>query len=118
MMEIWLIRAAAERLNRDHSEFLHFRISELKGKKMDRLIDCFVTTFGINRDQITPKLAYQSIPEWDSVGHMALVAEIECTFDIRLDTDDIIGMSDVARAIQIVQKHGVVLNEPALAKSR
>jgi len=85
---------------------------------MDRLLDCFVQTFGINRDQIIPlKLAYQSIPEWDSVGHMALVAEIECTFDIRLDTDDIIGMSDVSKAIEIVQKHGVVLDDAALAKS-
>jgi acyl carrier protein len=79
---------------------------------MDRLIDCFVRTFGIDRDQAANfKLAYQSIPEWDSVGHMSLVAEIECTFDIRLDTNDIIGMSDVSKAIEIVQKHGVVLND-------
>jgi len=79
---------------------------------MDRLLECFVRTFGVERDQILPlKLAYQSIPEWDSVGHMALVAEIEDTFDIRLDTDDIIGMSDISKAIQIVQKHSVVLND-------
>ncbi len=82
---------------------------------MDRLLDCFVRTFGIERDQIIPlKLAYQSIPEWDSVGHMSLVAEIECTFDIRLDTNDIIAMSDVSKAIEIVQKHGVVLNDTVL----
>ena len=86
---------------------------------MDRLLDCFVQTFAINRDQIIPrKLAYQSIPEWDSVGHMALVAEIESTFDVRLDSDDIIGMSDVFKAIEILQKHGVVLNEVPLTKSR
>ena len=85
---------------------------------MDRLMDCFVQTFGISRDQIIPlKLAYQSIPEWDSVGHMTLVAEIECAFDIRLDTDDIIGMSDVSKAIEIVRKHGVVLDEVVLPKS-
>jgi acyl carrier protein len=84
---------------------------------MDRLLDCFVRTFGIERDRIIPmKLAYQSIPEWDSVGHMALVAEIECTFDIRLDTDDIIGMSNVAKAAEIVQKHGVALDEMPLTR--
>jgi acyl carrier protein len=58
-------------------------------------------------------LAYQSIPEWDSVGHMALVAEIENTFNVTLDTDDIIGMSDVAKALEILQKHGVVLDAVA-----
>jgi acyl carrier protein len=58
-------------------------------------------------------LAYQSIPEWDSVGHMVLVAEIENTFNIMLDTDEIIGMSDVAKAIDILQKRGVVLDAVA-----
>ena len=77
---------------------------------MNKLIDCFVQTFAIERDQVTLKLAYQSIPQWDSVGHMALVAEIENTFNIKLDTDDIIGMSDVSKVLEILQKHGAALN--------
>jgi acyl carrier protein len=80
---------------------------------MNKLIDCFVRTFGIERERVTLKLAYQSIPEWDSVAHMALVAEIEDTFNVTLDTDDIIGMSDVAKALEILQKHGVVLDAVA-----
>jgi acyl carrier protein len=80
---------------------------------MNRLIDCFVQTFAIERRQVTPKLAYQSIPQWDSVGHMALVVEIENTFNVTLDTDDIIGMSDVSKAVEILQKHGVVLDAAA-----
>jgi acyl carrier protein len=77
---------------------------------MTKLIDCFVQTFAIERDQVTLNLAYQSIPQWDSVGHMALVAEIENTFNVTLDTDDIIGMSDVSKAVEILKKHGVVLD--------
>jgi acyl carrier protein len=77
---------------------------------MTKLVDCFVQTFAIERDQVMPELAYQSIPQWDSVGHMALVAEIENTFNVTLDTDDIIGMSDVGKAVEILRKHGVVLD--------
>jgi acyl carrier protein len=80
---------------------------------MNRLIDCFVQTFAIERQQVTLKLAYQSIPQWDSVGHMALVVEIENTFNVTLDTDDIIGMSDISKAVEILQKHGVVLDAAA-----
>jgi len=80
---------------------------------MNRLIDCFVPTFAIEREQVTLKLTYQSIPQWDSVGHMALVVEIENTFNVTLDTDDIIGMSDVAKAVEILRKHGVALNAVA-----
>jgi acyl carrier protein len=72
-----------------------------------------VQTFAIERDQVTPTLAYQSIPQWDSVAHMVLVAEIENTFNVTLDTDEIIEMSDVAKAIEILRKHGVVLDAAA-----
>lgn len=77
---------------------------------MDRLIECFVKTFGIPKEEVIPTLAYQAIPEWDSVAHMALVAEIEDTFDVMLDTDDIIDMSDVAKAVEILRKHGAELD--------
>jgi len=80
---------------------------------MNKLIDCFVQTFAIERGEVASALAYQSIPQWDSVGHMALVAEIENTFNVTLDTDDIIGMSDVAKAVEILRKHGVVLDAVA-----
>jgi acyl carrier protein len=80
---------------------------------MNQLIDCFVLTFAIERSQVVPTLAYQSIPEWDSAAHMALVAEIENAFGVTLDTDDIIGMSDVSKAVEILQKHGVELDAAA-----
>ena len=77
---------------------------------MNRLVDCFVQTFAIDKEKVTPKLAYQSIPTWDSVGHMTLIAEIENVFDVTLDTDEIIDMSDVSKAVEILQKHGVQLD--------
>lgn len=77
---------------------------------MNRLVDCFVHTFAIEKEEVTLKLAYQSIPQWDSVGHMTLIAEIENVFDVTLDTDDIIGMSDVSKAVEIMKKHGVQLD--------
>ncbi len=38
---------------------------------------------------------------------MALVAAIESAFDIMLDTDDVIDMSNFAKAREIVTKYGV-----------
>jgi acyl carrier protein len=46
-------------------------------------------------------------PEWDSVGHMALVAELEDRFGISLETDEIVGMSSYANAVQTLRSHGV-----------
>jgi acyl carrier protein len=73
-----------------------------------RMVKCFEQALGIPAAQVTDSLAYSSIKEWDSVAHMALVAALESEFDIMLDTDDILAMSSVAVARQILQKNGVV----------
>ena len=73
----------------------------------EKLVQSFVESLGIKAEQVTDTLTYQSIEEWDSVGHMALVAELESAFDIMLDTDDIIDMSSVAIAKQILEKYDV-----------
>ena len=49
-------------------------------------------------------LEYQSIPQWDSVGHMGLIAAIEEEFDIMMDTDDIIDFNSYEKGKEILAK--------------
>ena len=73
----------------------------------EKLRSCFSRTLGIPVERVTDDLAYNSIEEWDSVGHMALVADIESSFNVMLDTDDILNMSSVAEAVAILRRQGV-----------
>ena len=50
------------------------------------------------------KLEYQGIPDWDSVGHMELVATIEEAFDIMMDTDDIIDFNSFGKGKEILSR--------------
>lgn len=52
-------------------------------------------------------LKYQSVPEWDSVGHMSLVAAIEDAFDIMMEMDDIIDLSSYEKGKEILKKYEV-----------
>ncbi|MFZ4689601.1 MAG: acyl carrier protein [Polymorphobacter sp.] len=61
----------------------------------------------IDASKVTADLQYNSIPEWDSVAHMALIAELEDAYDVMLDTDDIIAMSSVAKIAEILKKYDV-----------
>jgi len=72
-----------------------------------KLTTCFSQSLGIPAESVTSDLAYNSIKEWDSVGHMALVASIEGAFDVMLDTNDILDMSSVQKAREILGKYGV-----------
>ncbi len=74
----------------------------------EKLVQTFAAALGIEPEKVTDNLAYNSIPQWDSVAHMALVAKLENVFDIMLDTDDIIDMSSVAKAKEILSKYDVV----------
>ena len=53
--------------------------------------NAFVEAFEVDIEAVT-KLEYESI-QWDSVGHMVLMAALEEGFDIMLDMEDIIDFS-------------------------
>ena len=73
----------------------------------EKLIQVFSEALGVKKEIITDDLQYNSITEWDSVAHMALIAELEDSFDIMLDTDDIIDMSSPVKAKEILTKYDV-----------
>lgn len=72
----------------------------------EKYIDAFVRIFNVDAGE-AEKLEYQSISAWDSVGHMSLMAELEDTFDIMMDTDDIIEFSSFVKGKEILEKYDV-----------
>lgn len=73
-------------------------------KKYD---DAFIEVFEIEQEDLTDTLEYQSIMSWDSVGHMALIAELEDIFDISLEMDDVIDFGSYKTGIKTMEKYGV-----------
>lgn len=63
----------------------------------------FCKCFEISRIQLKG-LNYQDVAPWDSVGHMALISEIEDAFDIMMETDDIIDFSSYEKGLDILEK--------------
>lgn len=73
---------------------------------LEKYKNAFAEGLEISEDQVEG-LEYQAIPQWDSVGHMGLVAAIEDAFDIMMDTDDIIDLSSFEKGIEILKKYDV-----------
>ncbi len=68
--------------------------------------EAFMKIFSIDKKELL-NLKYQSIESWDSVGHMALIAELEEKFNIEMDIDDIIAFSDYKEGKQILSKYEI-----------
>lgn len=54
------------------------------------------------------KLEYQSINEWDSIGHLNLISNLEIAFGISMEMDDIIEFSSFNKGKIILKKYGIV----------
>ncbi len=80
-------------------------------KSKSDLYEVFCEALNVSISRVNDELSYNTIPEWDSVAHMALVAALEDAFDIMMDTDDIIDMSSVGKAKEILEKYDVVFTE-------
>jgi len=72
----------------------------------ERYNSIFIETFGISADTLEG-LEYNSIPQWDSVGHMGLMSALEEAFDIMMDMEEIIGFNSYQKGLEIIKKHNV-----------
>jgi len=73
---------------------------------LEKYQQAFKETFMVEEEKLSD-LKYQDIPEWDSVGHMALMAALEENFQIELDIDDIIEFSSFEYGKEILKKYKV-----------
>jgi len=72
-----------------------------------KLFESFAAALNIPVESVTVELAYQGIPEWDSISHMVLISQLEEDFGVSIATDDVIDMSSVAKAMDILGKQGI-----------
>jgi acyl carrier protein len=69
--------------------------------------EAFVNALDLPSDSDVEALEIGKNPEWDSVGHMALVAELEDRFGISLEIDEIVGISSYAKTVETLRTHGI-----------
>lgn len=67
----------------------------------------FIRSLSIDESKFNEKLKYNDIPEWDSIGHMTLMSELENDFKIVLETDDIVDFSSFSKGMEILKKYKV-----------
>lgn len=73
---------------------------------LEKYENAFISSFGVEKDSLNG-LTYQSIVDWDSVGHMNLIAELEEAFDIMFETDDIIAFNSFEKGKELLKNYGV-----------
>jgi len=72
-----------------------------------KLQDIFIECLEISKDNFTTELKYNDIPEWDSIGHMTLMSNLEEAFSITIETDDIVDFGSFKKGMDILGKYKI-----------
>ena len=73
--------------------------------------EIFKAALDIDDKKFKENLKYNEIEEWDSIGHMRLVADLEEKFKISFETDDIVDFRSFKKGIEILKKYKINISK-------
>ncbi len=74
---------------------------------LEKYKQAFIDSLSIDQKLLNKDLKYNEVPEWDSIGHMTLMSDLEEKFKINIDTDDIVDFSSFKKGMEILKKYKV-----------
>ena len=66
----------------------------------------FIECFSIE-EKALKDLEYNKIDQWDSIGHMTLMTDLEKKFMITLENDDVVDFSSYKKGKEILKKYKI-----------
>lgn len=69
---------------------------------LEKYKNVFIESLSLKSDTFSEEIKYNDVAEWDSIGHMTLMSELEEEFKITLETDDIIDFSSYKKGIELL----------------
>jgi acyl carrier protein len=74
---------------------------------LEKYKNTFIKSLDIKESDFKESIQYNDVPEWDSIGHMTLISALEESFDISLETDDIVDFSSFKKGKELLGKYKV-----------
>lgn len=67
----------------------------------------FMNAFDLETDATVEGMKLGETKEWDSIGHMTLIAELEDAFDVYIDSDWITELDTYQSGMDVLKRLGV-----------
>jgi acyl carrier protein len=69
-----------------------------------KIISIIAKTLEVEPSAIEPDLGIGDLPEWTSLKHMMIIAEIEKAFNIKFNSASLMDLEDVSDLVSLVEK--------------
>ena len=77
---------------------------------LDKYDECFIKALDVKKEELNDEFTFARVEKWDSLAHLNLVGELEDTFGIMFETDDIIHFGGYSNGKNILKKYGVEID--------
>ncbi len=74
---------------------------------LEKYTEIFRQIFEVETEKLNEDFTFKDIEKWDSLTHLTLITTLEETFEIMLDTDDILHYGSFENGINILKNYGV-----------
>ncbi len=77
---------------------------------LDRVRECMARAMkldAVTAGSLTAETTAAQVPAWTSVNHLSLILELEKTFNVRFDNNEIISLGNVAAILERLAAKGV-----------
>jgi len=79
----------------------------LSSQSENRLKEIVAKVFLIDENEVDDKLSRKDVEEWDSMGHLMLISEVEAAYGVFVPDEDITGIKTVGDVKKVLRKLGV-----------
>ena len=77
----------------------------------DKYTNIFISVFDIDKGKLDGSFNFKDVESWDSFTHLTLISELEDTFDVMFESDDILHFGGYLNGMEILKKYGVNFEE-------
>lgn len=74
---------------------------------LEKYNDVFCRILNVNTDDLNETFTFKDVPQWDSVAHLSLISELEETFDVFFESEDILHYGSYENGKTILEKMGI-----------
>lgn len=73
----------------------------------EKYMHIFVEVFGADAPALDGSFTFAQVDQWDSLAHLTLISELEETFDVVFETNDILHFGGYTNGMEVLKRYGV-----------
>lgn len=71
----------------------------------EQLKEVFATALDLETGEIKEDSSQDNLEDWDSLGHLNLISEVEKKFKVKITMDEVMEMTTYAKVKEVVSNH-------------